>query len=74
MIHDHYLLTGIDIGEVGFPDGQLIACGMSPELALAIAEAFYNGGDMRAAADGELTPTLESIIANLETHSRYGNG
>ena len=77
---DSYLfLPGIPMPPgVGFPDGQLIVSGMSEDAALRVAEAFYNGGDMwAAAADAgleELNDAQANIIARLETHSQYGNG
>lgn len=77
---DSYLfLPGIPMPEgVGFPDGQLIAAGIEEEAAVRIAEAFYNGGDMwAAAADAgveELNETCANIIERLETHSQYGKG
>lgn len=77
---DSYLfLPGIPMPEgVGFPDGQLIAWGMPQDAALKVAEAFYNGGDMwAAAADAgleELSDAQANIIERLETHSQYGKG
>ena len=60
--------------EVGFPKGQLIANGMRPMTALIVSEAFHVGGDMREAADDQLTVDIAAIITRLETHSQYGKG
>ena len=73
---DSYLfLPGIPMPPgVGFPDGQLMAWGMPQDAALRVAEAFWNGGDMRLAADMPLTPDQERLIERLEQHSQYGTG